>query len=574
MKILNGKIKALRNATSSPDAYPVSTKMVSIDEFLTTYGKPIKNETIGSDKLPSYCNIKTSEDALSEDLNKVCMAYDDVSDRGIVWVTEPNRVLSYSRSVLNGSHIGIIGLIDLKSNIKSFEELLEDVDWEDCEEEIKSEIRYWKSFYQGGKGHRYFVIVGKNRSLFAIPTIYAKSILEGKYNQYQEKFFVEVKVWTKYVTKSFKTELYRNEKNNMKDTPLMELIGWEAPITDMIHELTKSNLARKALPKMFDFDKRVLYQDRELVVDCYSLYCKKYIGGKNWVEQQFEKGLKIQKAGKVDFDEVWKLFLNVMYVYKTNTQKVKDSQTWKMLVFNTCLKYLNSPLTLTLKSKLLYTRLYELALETHIMLDDKSINYGFRSDAATLTFSELKSGMKGNSGYFKSDNSKLTPMEFFDETKLGSVYISKKQGLVLLDIWNNMFFELLQDENGVVIPAKRNFNSTDISYIVKRDSRMVRINGEVYNKNNEPIRFSDIYPDDPFIVKYGTESDYVTLPLIEIMSSNIQVDHIPPYSKNMDKKDLDKCELTSDTFNNWKNDREAIYESEVLEAIQEHKDAA
>ena len=42
----------------------------------------------------------------------------------------------------------------------------------------------------------------------------------------------------------------------------------------------------------------------------------------------------------------------------------------------------------------------------------------------------------------------------------------------------------------------------------------------------------------------------------------------------MDKKDLDKCELTSDTFNNWKNDREAIYESEVLEAIQEHKDAA
>ena len=144
MKILNGKIKTLRNATSSPDAYPVSTKMISIDQFLTTYGKPIENETIGSDELPSYCNIKTSEDALSEDLNKVCMAYDDVSDRGIVWVTEPNRVLSYSRSVLNGSHIGIIGLIDLKSNIKSFEELLEDVDWEDCEGEIKSEIEYWK----------------------------------------------------------------------------------------------------------------------------------------------------------------------------------------------------------------------------------------------------------------------------------------------------------------------------------------------------------------------------------------------------------------------------------------------
>ena len=206
------------------------------------------------------------------------------------------------------------------------------------------------------------------------------------------------------------------------------------------------------------------------------------------------------------------------------------------------------------------------------MLDDKSINYGFRSDAATLTFSELKSGMKGNSGYFKSDNSKLTPMESFDETKLGSVYISKKQGLVLLDLWNNMFFDLLQDEDGVVIPAKRSFNSTDVSYLVKRDSRKVRINGEIYNKNNEPIRFSDSYPDDSYILKYGTESDYVTLPLMDVMGSDIQVDHIPPYSKNMDKKDLDKCELTSDTFNNWKNDREAIYESEVLESIQENKE--
>ena len=500
------------------------------------------------------------------------MAYDDVSDRGIVWVTEPNRVLSYSRSVLNGSHIGIIGLIDLKSNIKSFEELLEDVDWEDCEGEIKSEIEYWKSFYQGGKGHRYFVIVGKNRSLFAIPTIYAKSILEGKYNQYQKKFFVEVKVWTKYVTNAFKTELYRNEKNNMKDTPLMELIGWESPIRDKIYEETKSDLARKVLPEMFDLDKRVLYQDRELTVDAYSLYCKKYIGGKNWVEEQFEKALKIQKVGKIDFDKVWELFLNVMYVYKTNTQKVKDGQTWRMLVFNTCLKYLNSPLTLTLKGKLLHTKLYELVLNTHTMLDDKSVNYGFRSDAATLTFTELKSGMKGNSGYFKSDNSKLTPLDSFDESKLGSIYISKKQGLVLLDIWNNMFFELLQEEDGVVIPAKRTFSSSEISYIVKRDSRIVRINGEVYNKNNEPIRFSDIHPEDPYIVKYGTEVDYVTLPLMDVMSTDIQVDHIPPYSKNMDEKDLDKCEFTSGTYNNWKDNREAIYEAEVLETIQENKE--
>ncbi len=571
MKVLNGRIKTVRNATTSPDSYPVKTNMITIDKFLSKYGKQIKGKLVVDD-IPSYCDIRNSEDALSEDLNKVCMAYDDESDRGIVWITEPWRVLSYKKSVLNGSHIGIIGLIDLKSNIESFEELLKDIDWEDCKEEIESEIEYWKSFYQDGKGHRYFVIVGKNRSLYAIPTIYAQSVLDGQYNQLKEKFFVEVKVWTKYVTKSFKTELYRNEKNNMKDTPLMELIGWESPITSLIYKETKSDLARKVIPVMFKFDKRVLYQDREVTLDAYSLYCNKYIGYKDWVKQHFEKSLKIQKVGKVTFDKVWELFLNVMYVYKTKTQKVQDSQTWKMLVFYTCLKYLNSPLTLTLKGKLLHTKLYELVLNTHIMLDDKSVNYGYRSDSGPLTFSELKSGMQGNTGYFKSDNSKLTPLDTFDESKFGTIYTSKKQGLVLLDIWNNMFFELLQDEDGVVIPAKRTFNSSEVSYIVKRDSRRVRINGEVYNKNDEPIRFSDIYPEDPFILKYGTEDDYVTLPLMDVMSTDIQVDHIPPYSENKGVKDLDKCELTSDTYNNWKNDREAVYEAEVLEEIQDKKD--
>jgi len=568
---LNIKIQNLRNASSSPDAYPVRTNLIRIDEFLTKYGKPIDGDTIIDNveqSFPSYSGVKTSEDALSEDLGKVCMAYDDESDRGIVWVTESWRVLSYKKSILNGSHIGIIGLIDLKSNIESFKELLNDIEWEDCLDEIQSEINYWQQFVNNG--FDFFVIVGKNRSLYAIPTIYAESIIGGKYEQLKEKFFVEVKVWTKYVTKSFKTELYRNEKQNMKDTLLMELIGWQSPITNMIYRLTKIDLAKRILPELFDFDKRVLYQDRELVLDCYALYCEKY-GDTDWIKTQFEKSIKIKK-GKVDFEKVWELFLNVMHIYKSNKQKISDGQTFKMLVFYSCLKYLNSPLELNLKGTGLYSALYQLIVNTHIKLDDKLVYYGWKSGGSILlNFSELKSGMKSSSGYFKSDYSKLSN-EVYDEAKIGTVYHSKKQGDVLLEIWLNQFFDFLQEQDGVVIPAKRNFDSSDISYIVRRDFRLVRINGEIYNSNNEPVKFSDVYPGDLFILKYGTNTEYVRLPIIDVMSTDIQVDHIPCYSKNKSKKDLDKCELTTSTFNNWKNDREAVYESSVLELIQERKE--
>ena len=126
-------------------------------------------------------------------------------------------------------------------------------------------------------------------------------------------------------------------------------------------------------------------------------------------------------------------------------------------------------------------------------------------------------------------------------------------------MWINQFFYFLQQQDGVVIPAKRNFDSSDISYIVRRDARLVRINGEVYNSNNEPIKFSDVKPDDEFIIKYGTEREYVPMLIVDIMKPDIQVDHISCYSKNKSKKDLDKCELTTATFNNWKNDREAVY---------------
>mgnify|MGYP000495116221 CR=1 FL=1 len=51
-----------------------------------------------------------------------------------------------------------------------------------------------------------------------------KSLSKAKViEEINELLELEVKVWTKYVSRAFKTELYRNEKNNMKDTELQEI---------------------------------------------------------------------------------------------------------------------------------------------------------------------------------------------------------------------------------------------------------------------------------------------------------------------------------------------------------------
>ena len=66
--------------------------------------------------------------------------------------------------------------------------------------------------------------------------------------------------------------------------------------------------------------------------------------------------------------------------------------------------------------------------------------------------------------------------------------------------------------------------------------------------------------------------DYVKLPFEKIHGDSINVDHIPPYVDNPSKRDLDECELTTERYNKWKNDRNAVYEDEVLQEIQIRKD--
>jgi hypothetical protein len=56
-----------------------------------------------------------------------------------------------------------------------------------------------------------------------------------------------------------------------------------------------------------------------------------------------------------------------------------------------------------------------------------------------------------------------------------------------------------------------------------------------------------------------------------MMGDDIQIDHIPAYTKNKETNNLEKCEATTSTYNNWKNNREAVYEATIIEEIMDRK---
>jgi len=551
----------------------VGTNDYNIPDFLTTFGTVVRNKPT-----PSYHSIKVSEDAISEDLKKVCMAYDDVSDRGIVWVTEPIRVQKYKETLLDITHTGIISLVDLKTNIELFQTLLLDTDFLKYKKEIEEEIEYWSKYYKDGKGHRYFVIIGKNRSLYAIPKIYGDILEQFGTEQgtkiLKEKFFVEVKVYSRYVTREYKTALYRNEKDNLKDTDLMEWIGYGSPIGDLLAKETRTKLGKEVFRTFFKINQLILYKDRELTLDCYSIFQNQY-GNTNWMKKQFEDKIKLNTK----FKESFTFFLNVYkhwHYLRDNgeTGRIKDGQSLRMLIFKCSQTLLEGPYTLK-DEKNKYSDVLRAVLKAHENLDVFTKHYGFRpGDGGTITFKELKSGMKTNSGYFNKDGEMYSNDDIFDEDRKNVDYVSKKQGDVLVEVFLSEFFKILAEDDKLVLPAKRGFKTREFSYICKRDGGRIRINGEVYHKDGTVQLFSDIHPNDPMILEFGVDTEYVTLPFERLWGSEVQIDHIPPYSKNKEVKDLDMCELTSSGFNNWKNDREAVYESKVISKISMTKELA
>lgn len=592
LRQLESQLKFLRNKVQSEGAYPVKTHTDSILNFINKHGKPISykdgNETKTlyldkEEKYSKYYNIQNTADIIQDNLDVVCMAYDSEVDRHITWFKEPWRVPSYEKSLRHGSHVGTIGLIDLKTNIESFELLKKDEKYWEYAEEIQAEIDYWKSYYYEADGKtvkfRYYVIIGKNRSLFALPMIYETHINKGNLKVLSE-LEIDFKIWTKFVSREFKTELYRNEKNNMKDTELQELIGWGGPITQFIHRYPMETLSSKVFKEFFTDEHFLMIKDRELLVDLYAVYCKKYGGEdgsmKNWITTHFEKQHKVADGFKKSLDFYMKVneaWINARLNGELKRWSISSGHAWRVLLFSLCCDIMNSQFKIDLTGNDLFKKIIEFALETRADLEDDSKTFAFLSDGTPMSPKRLMTGLKGSTCVYNKDFTPFDNNFKWDETKVAKSkqIISGYQYTVMTNIFFDLFWKKVGDAGIMVLPAKRGFEPSEVSYIVKRDECRVRINGEVYNSNNEPIRFSDEHPDDEYILKYGTESDYVTLSWAKLMGDDVQIDHIPAYTKNKERRDLDKCEATTSGFNKWKNDREAVYENEILEDITYRK---
>ena len=557
--------------------YNPPTMTYNLSEFINKFLVPVKDSFGDAIKINEnhyqYTQVEDLDDALSENLSKVGCAYDDESDRGIVWVTEPDRVWSYMKSVFSQEHMGIIGFVDLESNIESFKKLKQEPDFIEFHNEIQSIIDYWSLYCYDENGNvkfPYYVIVGKNRGIYAIPTIYLKAVTENSLDIYDKKFQVDVKVYDEYMTKGWKTSIYRNEKNNFDDSEIMELIGYDAPMTKFVYDYVKEQ--KDVLWGWFGEKARVLYQDRFWILELYSAFHDKF-GNKEWRVKQFEKSLKIHKDFKVVMDEFFKWYKelkDLQDVGELTRFKTHDGKGFRVVVFKLIQKIHSSKFQLNCTGLEFWNILADVKLD----FTNKGDVYGFNGRGTSLLFGEMLHGLAGMTGFFKIDRTPFSDQYKFnkDKAKKSKDIESVAQYDVAVSLFTTTVMKRLLEEGFLIVPGKRGFDSADVNYVAKRDDNMVRINGEVYDKDDNVIRFSDIKPDDKWILEYGTDVDYVKLPFEKIHGDSINVDHIPPYVDNPSKRNLDECELTTERYNKWKNDRNAVYENEVLEAIQIRKE--
>jgi hypothetical protein len=320
--------------------------------------------------------------------------------------------------------------------------------------------------------------------------------------------------------------------------------------------------------------------DRELLCELYSVHCGLYGHGKAWefIKKQFTEGIKVQS----NFQTYLNFYFNVIKAWVTYRENgehkrypIASGHAWRILLYEVCRNVKSSKLDINLSEKETYKQIMNTFLEVRAELEEEADVYGYLTGKSTpLTVENFWTGLSGSTCIYRVDFSKFDSNFQWDKTEIekSKDIVSGYQWDVMVKIFLDRFWQKLGEEGLIVLPAKRGFEPNEVSYIVKRDEYKVRINGEVYNSNNEVIKFSDEHPNDPFIVEYGTNIEYVTLPYSKLMGDDIQIDHIPAYSKNRETKDLDKCEATSASFNNWKNNREAVYQSETLEEILERKE--
>ena len=575
-------VESKRNAISKKSGQGGYVKdelsLLEIIEFLT----PVRDEN--GEKIPIGCdengkehyrllNLYETEDAVGEDLTKVGGAFDNKNDRGLVWLLELLRVSGYKNAVFNNEHEGLIVLIDIQSNIKSFKELKDMKDSLIYTSIIDDVIAYWSSFLKNG--HTHFVVIGKNRFLLAIPSIYHEAIEDGKLEMYNDEFVVDVKVWKKFVTSDFKSTLYKNEKGNFIDNDIQMLIGNPSPYTDVVYELTKTPFNVDVLKNLFKSEELLAYMDRQLIADLLTILNGEYTNLKPFLKNAFESRRTVTQREKTLINRWFKLH-HYWFIDKKNginTVYPKSSQTFKMLMMQLFLEIEEDGYKLVSDSPATFSKVMATAQLVRSDMDVPTKFYALGTKDQPLNFGELMGGYKGTSATWRDDLGLI---------KVGqSIPVSKKvsgnQHELLNELYISEIKKRLIKEKIIIKKQKRSATTIDKQHIIsldKKDDRvLVRVDVLVIDpKTEKQIRFSEVRPDDPVYKKYGISgSDYAWIPLSEINTQDHWVEHIIPFNTDPEQYDINSMEISSATLNRWRQDKEIVNQAEVLQDILERR---
>lgn len=573
---------------------PVNIEKYRVSEFLEKFAKPVQDSKGNvvyiedkdgnkTDKV-SYLGSTKLEDLRYNPDDHIGVAYDPKTDRPPVWMTSGKRTVgSYKKNILKDAHVQQIVLVDIKENIKSFERLIDQkndkdfVRFDKFKDEISNEIKYWKGFLD--KGFSHLVLCGKNRSIFAIPHIYQNWVKERKLDKLDPTLPLRVEVKYNYVTEEHKGHIYNNEKANHPDTDYQKIMGYNSRMNDFVHEYTDfkyKDLFRNTLTET----ELASSYDKHKILSILAIDQDKYGSLYSWANEEFLEDAPVKKSGRRLTTQVCEYFkrLHERQTIESEWSRFKGDKMgkswWQIIAylfqdFNKDGYEINLP---TETERI--DALIDASLTARMNLDKENQVYAKGVHGAELRPKDLRSGMKNMSCTYKKGMVPLTE----DERENGideSLQEVGSQSIVYKFIQYQETKKILEDRGILIKPTSREFSLEEINEIVQRDKQgslhWLRINGTIITEKGNEERFSDKFPDDEFIQKHGPNKDYVLVPMGVIMGSKCQVDHIPPYSKNKDKKDLNTCEMTTARFNNFKDNRKLKDEKEVISNIRSRK---
>ena len=535
-----------------------------------------------------YSLINKKTDVIDEILTKFPLAFDNQTDRGVPWAMHGRAIIdSYFKSVSDGSHTGVIEILDINANIKSLEKFKKTEDGIPLIAELDDEIKYWKK--QARYGHNYFAIIGKNRINYAIPLKIEDLLREG-IDLDTARYKFQFRIYKSYMTRAFKSKLYINEKSNVKDNMIQYLIGYDGEYSRFLHTTTHQEQKRANISKFYSVSALINYQDREDLLNVISIPLDKYADA-TWQEKQFKENQSLTNEQKrlgrewIDYFDVYGQLVNGSNANYKKVFKDRKSPTYKGAVAFILhrLKQKQNDQNYTvmgdaedrMKNIIDAT---ELAWSSLCETANSGVIYMKRHDDTTLTFKGLISGFKKNDGFRHKNYAPLDPSDLDNANKQDT-----QRNVVNHLMWEKVNSYLEENELYKKV-VRRDFTKDDLHHLIQRDrignTKYVkaRYNGEVERQLSKLIKkFSVEKPNDKYVMGqfdggYILDDEYVALEISVILGDDVWVDHIVSYSDNTGEKDLGKVEFTTKKFNGWKSSDPLTNQDEVIARLKEATD--